>query len=47
MSDEEQRRLAEWCVETCLMYGAEVATAYQVAAVFVAGVRAARERGER
>ena len=36
MSDKE---LADWIVATCLLYGTTVATAYQVAGLFVKGVR--------
>lgn len=36
LNDQE---LAQWVVQTCLMFGATVATAYQVAGLFVAGVR--------
>ncbi len=39
--DSEQ--LAKWVVATVLMYGGSVATAYQVAGLFVAGVEAARK----
>lgn len=35
MSDKE---LADWIVATCLLYGTTVATAYQVAGLFVLGV---------
>jgi hypothetical protein len=31
--------LAEWVVATCLLFGASVGTAYQVAGLFVEGVR--------
>jgi hypothetical protein len=33
------RQLAEWVVTTCLLFGASVATAYQVAGLFVRGVK--------
>lgn len=36
--------IAEWCVKTCLMFGTEVSTAYNVAAIFVEGIQAHRER---
>ena len=39
MSDKE---LADWVVATCLIFGATVATAYQVAGLFVRGVRPLR-----
>lgn len=38
MSDQQ---LADWVVATCMMFGATVATAYQVAGLFVAAVRKA------
>ncbi len=41
MSDKE---LAEWVVATCLMFGASVATAYQIAGLFVQGSREKRSR---
>jgi hypothetical protein len=31
----EDEQLAEWVVTTCLMFGATVATAYQVAGLFM------------
>ena len=35
--------LADWVVTTCLLYGTTVATAYQVAGLFVLGVRENRK----
>jgi hypothetical protein len=33
------KELADWVVATCLIFGASVATAYQVAGLFVEAVR--------
>ena len=38
MSDRE---IAEWVVQTCLVYGATEATAYQAAGLFLKGLNAA------
>lgn len=38
MTDEELRRLAEWIVQTCLLFGATPATAYLVAGTFIQGL---------
>lgn len=38
MTEAELRRVAEWVVETCLINGSEVHTAYAVAAEFVKGL---------
>lgn len=37
MSEQQttDRQLAEWVVQTCLMFGASVVTAYRVAALFI------------
>ncbi len=35
----DDKTLAEWVVNTCLAFGATVATAYQVAGLFILGVR--------
>ncbi len=34
-----EKQLAEWMVTTCLAFGTTVATAYQVAGLFVEAVR--------
>lgn len=52
MSDRERLRvaglppveLAQWLVETCLMFGASVHTAYLVAGVFLQGLE--RKKGK-
>jgi len=36
--------LAEWVVTTALLFGASVATAYQVAGLFVQAARQSKER---
>ena len=36
LTDEE---LARWIVATCLLFGSTVATAYQVAGLFIKGIR--------
>lgn len=33
-----KKRLAEWIVETCLLFGTTTETAYKVAAVFIEGL---------
>lgn len=33
-------RLADWVVEICLIFGADVVTAHKVAALFIEGLRA-------
>jgi hypothetical protein len=35
---ETDIKLAEWVVTTCLQFGASVATAYQVAGLFIKGI---------
>jgi hypothetical protein len=39
------RAMADWVVDTCLAFGCTVATAYQVAGLFVSGVRNPPKRG--
>ncbi len=41
MNDEE---LGEWIVSTCLVWGAEAATAHQVAAIFLRGLGQSGDR---
>lgn len=39
LEDMTDQELGEWIVQTCLIFGAEVTTAYQVAAVFLRGLQ--------
>lgn len=43
MSD---RQIAEWVVNTCLVYGASEATAYQVAGLFLEGLHRYRHESQ-
>ena len=36
---DDDKTLADWVVSTCTLYGASVATAYQVAGLLVLGIR--------
>lgn len=42
----ENEQIAKWIVSTVLLYGGSVATAYQVAGLFVAALAAARKEGK-
>lgn len=35
-------KIADWVVQTCLLFGSEVSTAYKVAAAFVEGLEQER-----
>ena len=37
------RQIAEWVVNTCLLYGTTEATAYQIAGLFLKGLDAATD----
>lgn len=48
LDDPETRQegllaLGEWVIKTCLLFGVSLPTAYQVAAIFVGGVRRSYE----
>jgi len=35
----DERQIAEWVKETCLLFGSSVQTAYTVASIFVEGLQ--------
>jgi hypothetical protein len=38
------RELCEWIVDTCLLFGSTLSTAYQVAGLFIQGIQEARAK---
>jgi hypothetical protein len=42
----DERSLADWIVQTCFLFGADVVTAHRVAALFIEGLRARKSTGE-
>ncbi len=43
----ERKRLTDWVVQTCLLFGSSVSTSYQVAGLFIAEIeRLDRKEGK-